>query len=279
MFRITKILNHNAVLAISEENREYLILAKGIGFGKKVNEYIKANSQATVYSLQETERGNARQLARDIDPFILEMSNFLLDMAEDSFGKIDRNILLPLADHMEYAIKRIQNNEEISNPLTADIKALFHMEYKVAEQAVPLLKKEKGIVIHDDELGYIALHIHSAIEDYRVSEAMQIAQAVRDCIALLENETGHKISVMSLSYNRLMNHIRYMVARAIAGEKLKVNMNDYMSIKFPKAFQIAKTVCGQVAHNLRCEIDDVEIGYLAMHIERTAEEEHEEEQV
>ena len=70
-----------------------------------------------------------------------------------------------------------------------------------------------------------------------------------------------------------MNHIRYMVARAITGEKLKVNMNDYMSIKFPKAFQIAKTVCNQVAHNLRREIDDVEIGYLAMHVERTAEEE------
>lgn len=274
MFRISKTLNHNAVLAVSEENRECLVLAKGIGFGRKINEYIEISDDATVYSLQETtERGNSGQLARSIDPLILEMADFLLDKAEDSFGKIDRNILLPLADHMEYAIKRIQNNEEISNPLTADIQVLFHMEYKVAEQIVPVLKKEKGIVIHDDELGYIALHIHSAIEDSRVSEAMQMAQAVRDCISMLESETGHKISVMSLSYNRLMNHIRYMVARAITGEKLKVNMNDYMSIKFPKAFQIAKTVCNQVAHNLRREIDDVEIGYLAMHVERTAEEE------
>lgn len=274
MFRISKTLNHNAVLAISDEKKECLILDKGIGFGRKVSEYIEISGQAAVYSLQETtERGEAGQLARSLDPFILEMADFLLDRAEESFGKIDRNILFPLADHMEYAIKRIQNGEEISNPLTADIQVLFHMEYKVAEQIVPILKKEKGIVIHEDELGYIALHIHSAIEDARVSEAMQVAQAVRDCIELLENETGHRISVMSLSYNRLMNHIRYMVARAITGKKLKVNMNDYMSVKFPQSFQIAKTVCGQIAHNLKCEIDEVEIGYLAMHVERTAEEE------
>lgn len=277
MFRISKTLNHNAVLAVSDEKKECLILDKGIGFGKKVSEYIEISTNATVYSLQETtERGNAGQLARAVDPFVLEMADFLLDRAEDSFGKIDRNILFPLADHMEYAIKRIQNKEEISNPLTADIQVLFHMEYKIAQQIVPMLEEKKHITIHEDELGYIALHIHSAIEDAKVSDAMQMAQAVRDCIELLENETGHKISIMSLSYNRLMNHIRYMVARAIAGEKLKVNMNDYMSVKFPKSFQIAKKVCDQIAHNLKCEMDEVEIGYLAMHVERTAEEDQEE---
>ena len=35
MFRISKILNHNAVLAVSDEKKECLILDKGIGFGKK----------------------------------------------------------------------------------------------------------------------------------------------------------------------------------------------------------------------------------------------------
>lgn len=278
MFRISKILNHNAVLAVSEGNKKWLLMGKGIGFGKKVSEYVEINEQVTLYSLHETtERGEAEQLAKSISPDILEMADFLLDKAEEVFGRIDRNILFPLADHMEYAIRRIENKEEISNPLTADIQVLFHMEYKVAEQIVPILQEKRKIIIHEDELGYIALHIHSAIEDAKVSQAMQMAQAVRECIELLEKETGHKISVMSLSYNRLMNHIRYMVARAITGEKLKVNMNDYMSVKFPKAFEIAKTVCDKVSHNLKLQLDEVEIGYLAMHVERTAEEEQERE--
>ncbi len=36
MYRVTKALNHNSVLAVKENSsQEYLILGKGIGFGKK----------------------------------------------------------------------------------------------------------------------------------------------------------------------------------------------------------------------------------------------------
>jgi Transcriptional antiterminator len=196
-----------------------------------------------------------------------------LDIAEQKFGKIDRNILFPMADHIEYAVKRIKNQEQISNPLTEDIRVLFHMEFKVAQEIVPILRERMGIEIEEDEVGYIALHIHSAIDDQKVSQAMQVAQAVRECISQIEQEIGRPIDVMSLAYNRLMNHIRYMAARAMKGEALKINMNDYMGIKFPNAFQIAERVCKQVERNLKCEMNDVEIGYLAMHIERVANEE------
>ena len=147
------------------------------------------------------------------------------------------------------------------------------MEFKTAQCIRPILKEHFGIEIDDDEIGYIALHIHSAIRDEKVSQAMQIAQAVRECISLVEKEIGRPIDVMTLSYNRLMNHVRNMVARALSGEKLKLNMNDYMGVKFPQAFQTAKEICDQVGRSLRCQLNEVEIGYLAMHIERVANDE------
>ncbi len=275
MYRIEKVLNHNTVIGIhTEDSQEYLMIGKGIGFGKKVAERIEAGHEVTLYSLQKsTDRGNAGELAKSISPECLEIAGQILDAAEQEFGKIDRNILFPMADHIEYAMKRIQANEQISNPLTEDIRALFHMEYKVASNIIPILMERKGIRIEDDEVGYIALHIHSAIEDEKVSQAMQVAQAVRECITQIEQEIGRPIDVMSLAYNRLMNHIRYMAARAMKGEKLKVNMNDYMGIKFPNAFRIAKKVCKRVERSLKCKLNEVEIGYLAMHIERVADEE------
>ena len=101
---------------------------------------------------------------------------------------------------------------------------------------------------------------------------MQIARTVRECIQLVEEETGLTIDVASLSYNRLMNHVRYMAARAVKGEKLKLNMNDYMSEKFPDAFRLASVVCGHLEKYLKKPLDEVEIGYLAMHIQRVSEE-------
>ena len=108
---------------------------------------------------------------------------------------------------------------------------------------------------------------------WEVMQAMEVARAVRESISLVEHITGHTIDVMSLSYNRMMNHIRYMVARAVSGEKLKVNMNDYMSVKFPEAFRAAKRICEEMEKRLKLPMEEIEIGYLAMHIERIMDRE------
>ena len=227
MYRIEKVLNHNTVIAIhQDDHKEVLIMGKGVGFGRKVAERIEVRPEDRLYSLQ-------------------------------------------------FAVKRIQNHEQISNPLTEDIRVLFHMEFKVAESIRPLLKKQFQIDIEDDEIGYVALHIHSAIEDEKVSQAMQMARSVRECISMVEEAIGKPIDIASLSYNRLMNHIRYMVARALSGEKLKVNMNDYMEVKFPESFGMAQVICDQVGTSLGVKLEEVETGYLAMHIERVANDERE----
>ena len=39
MYRVSKVLNNNGVIAIDmDENKEYVILGKGVGFGKKVSQ-------------------------------------------------------------------------------------------------------------------------------------------------------------------------------------------------------------------------------------------------
>ncbi|MBU3874928.1 PRD domain-containing protein [Faecalicatena sp. AGMB00832] len=277
MYRIRKILNHNTIIVINmDDNLEYLHMGKGAGFQKKVGERIGQRSEDTVYSLQKlTDRGDAREIVKSVSPLCLELANEVLKEAQKEFGEVDRAILFPMADHIEFAVQRIKNHEQISNPLTDDIRVLFYKEYKVAECIVPLLWEKLKIRIDEHEVGYIALHIHSAIDHEKVSQAMMITQAVRECITMVEKQTGKKIDIMSLSYNRLMNHVRYMVARALKKERIKLNMNDYMEIKFPESFRTATTVCDEIGRSLKCTLDEVEIGYLAMHIERVAGDEME----
>lgn len=275
MYRVTKALNHNAILAVKENSvKEYLLLGKGIGFGKRVSEYVEPGEDVRVYSLQsDSERGNAKKMVRDMDPVYLEISNAILKKAEEEFGKIDRSILFPMADHIAFAAERIRKGEQISNPLTQDIQVLFYKEYKIAELAEELLWQMEGIRIDKDEIGYIALHVHSSICDENVSNAMQIAAAVRECVAMIEEETGSKIDVQTLSYNRLMNHVKYMAARGMTGEELKLDMNEYIEKQYPNSFQIADEVCKHLSRALQIELPEIEIGYLAMHIERVCSNE------
>ena len=188
MFRVKKALNNNTVIAIGDrDHREYLLIGKGVGFGKKVSQRIEAPEECAIYSLYEhTERGSAMELVKGIDPIFLEIAEQVLKESERVFGKIDWSILFPMADHIAFAVKRIRAREQISNPLTGDIRALFHMEYHVAECIRPILAERLDVQIDEHEVGYIALHIHSAIENENVALSMQIAGSVRECIRLVE---------------------------------------------------------------------------------------------
>ena len=277
MYRVSKILNNNGVIAINtEDNQEYVLLGKGIGFGKKVSQRFEVTEDTATYRLTEqTDRGSAKSLVQEMDPEFLEIADEVIREAEKVFGKVDRRIMIPLADHISFAVSRIRNQEQISNPLTDDIRVLFHNEFQAASVLRDILQKRMQITIDEHEIGYVALHIHSAIEDEKVSVAMQTARAVRECIEMIEKETGKKIDVISLSYNRLMNHVRYMVARTIHGEKLKMNLNDYMSVKFPEAFHASERICREMEKRLGLPMPDIEIGYLAMHLERMLDSETE----
>lgn len=274
VYRICKVLNHNGVIAFDmQDSNEYVLLGKGVGFGRKVGERLEKPEDCTVYSLQATStRGSASELARSIEPEYLEMANRILNLAEKQFGTIDRSILFPMADHIAFAVKRMQKGEQISNPLTPDIQTLFNGEFKVALTLTEYLKKEKGIDVPDDEIGYVALHIHSALEKESVAVSMQMASAVRECISLIEEQRKIHIDVTSLSYNRLMNHVKFMVARALNKESLKVNMNEYVEHNFPRSYELARIVCDHLSQALRVQLEEIEVGYLALHIERVSVE-------
>ena len=161
MYRIAKTLNHNSFIGVEEgNNREYLVMGKGIAFGKKTGQRVQPGDDTRIYSLTEmTERGNARTIVQGVSPLSLELASAVLDEAEKEFGKIDRSIVFPMADHLDFAVRRIQNGEQISNPLTDDIRVMFYKEYKVASCIGELLKERLQIEIDEHEIGYLALHV------------------------------------------------------------------------------------------------------------------------
>ena len=251
MYRITKVLNHNTVLAVKDKSaREYLIVGKGVGFGKKITQSVEPTEEDSLYELTQTrDRGPAKDIVKSIEPEYLEIANTLLDNAEHEFGHIDRSILFPMADHIAFAVKRMENKEQISN--------IRH-----------ILKDKKQIDIIDDEIGYITLHIHTSLNNSKVSDAMEMAAAVRKCATFIEEKIGKHIDVTTMAYNRLMNHIRHMVSRAATGEKLKVDLNQFIEKNYPESFALAGEICKELGKDLNHEFLDNETGYLAIHIEQ-----------
>lgn len=269
MYKIIKVLNNNTILAI-KDNEEVIIMNKGIGFGKKANEMIEVPRNAKKYLMQKNY--NAKQKSKNIinyiDPVYLEIASTIINLAIEKFEKVDNDILLPLADHIFFAIKRMKENIMPSNPFLADIKLLFPDEYEVAFKGKAVIKKFIDVDINDDEIGFITLHIHSAISSNQVVESMEATRVIHDSIIKLQEDLNIVIDINSISYVRLMNHIKFLILRLNTNEKLQMDISEFTKDKFPFAYNQAVNMCNALSKALNKELPETEVGYLALHLER-----------
>ncbi len=270
MYIVIRVLNNNALLAYDEKNKkETVFLGKGIGFQRKAHDTFHQLPNAKQYTLHDaTEKGSSVKLLDEMNPIFLEISGEIMKKAEERFKIIDTNILLPLSDHIAFAIERMKQNMEIRNPFANDIRLLYPEEYSVAQYGKMVIKNKLGYEVNDDEVGYITLHIHSAIEDEQVSNSMQTAIAVKQTMEMMEKEFSMDIDYDSLSYSRLVTHIKYMLARVKRKEVLNLDMDRFVKEQFPQAYKVAQTLCHQLESLLQISLGNAEIGYLALHIER-----------
>lgn len=279
MYRITKPLNHNALLAFNmDDAREYLVVGRGVGFGRKPGERVEdfggaVEPQRYLLSQAAGGRGDAHDLLARIDPVVLDVAEGIYEDVRDTFGKADPKMLLPLADHLAFAVARVREGGGLSNPLTEDIRALFPREFEVARRGVAELADRMGVELGDDEVGLIALHVHSSLDDGHVEQAMQVAQLTRACIGAVERLTGSAIDVSSYDYNRLMTHVKYMVTRIIRRERLSIDVNETIKLSAPSSYRAAEAVCAEMERLMGTPVSELEVGYLAMHIARVAGEE------
>lgn len=267
MLKTRKILNNNALLAVNTNTLEEVIyIGNGVGFGQKVNmEFVPRETDA-VY-VHEPKVDISMQVEKN-DPVYLEIASEILQEAKRVFENIDSHILLPLSDHIAFAIERINNKLVINNPFAHDIALLFDKEHAIAVKARVIIHEKTGVLIPDDEVGYITLHIHSARSDDNVSEGMLFAVIINEAIKEIEETLNIKINVKSLAYSRLLTHMKYMIARAKIKEKLNVDMDDYTRTQFPLAYEMSKDIVRRVERAINQPVDKIEIGYLALHIQR-----------
>ena len=270
MYRIIKVLNNNGILVYDNETRkEMILLGNGVGFGKRPAEQIGHVPGAKIYSLVTRQKQQSvLQVVNGIRPEFIEASGKIIDEAEKIFQKVSRDILLPMADHIALAAKRAEENRQIPNPFTPDIRVLFAREYAAALKGREIIREMTGYEISDDEVGFITLHIHAGLSDEQVSETLETTRIIDEGIAMIERAFGQKFEEDSLAYTRLMSHLYYMVARTRKGESTKADFNDFIFANYPETGRVAEQVCTYMGSQLRTEVAREEIGFLAIHIQR-----------
>lgn len=116
------------------------------------------------------------------DKKTITITQRLLKYVEEKINvdiKDDTQLFNGLLLHLKSAVARIQNNSQINNVYTDYIKVNFPFVYQVVEEAIKKMPDVFGTDVSDDEIAYIALHVHAAYE--RISEKSSRYTALLIC--------------------------------------------------------------------------------------------------
>lgn len=265
-YLIERILGNNGLVVKDQHLNEYILFDSGIGFNKRVGDQTIAKETTKIYLLQTKEE--VHLMVESLDPIYLEVASDILTEAKRQFGDIDTGILIALADHIAFSIERLKTGIIIQNPLATDIRLLFEEAYQVALKAKEIIINSLGIEIPDDEVSFIALHINSATTSHHIEDSLMVATIVRESILSIEEDFDIKISESSISYARLMNHMKYLLIRMRKKEEILVDVGIFVQEQFPYSYQTANTICRRLSVTFDQPLPNNEVSYLAIHIER-----------
>ena len=102
---IKKVLNSSVVLVSDHENNEFILLGKGIGYGKKVGESIDQSASNQIFvPVENTKSKQFEELMDDIPIDILTITQEIIVEAQKLLEcEFNKSLYLILADHLNFA--------------------------------------------------------------------------------------------------------------------------------------------------------------------------------
>ncbi|WP_209122028.1 glucose PTS transporter transcription antiterminator GlcT [Alkalihalobacillus sp. BA299] len=277
MYLIQKPLNNNVVIAVNSQGEEVILIGKGIGFGKKQGDYISHQSVEQLFQLvNEQQQEEFKQLLLQIDDSIMEAINEAIVLIRKKLNKkINERIHIALTDHIAFAIRRLEQGIIITNPFLHETMSMYPEEFEIAEQVVSFINERLKLQLPKDEIGFVALHIHSAIENKPLSEMQDDTKLIIKLIELIENGLKTKIARHSLQYSRLVTHLRHVMDRVIHEETVELNEKFVKLLKqeYPICYNLAWKLIKVIQSHYQLQVADAEAVYLAMHLQRLSQSE------
>jgi transcriptional antiterminator len=152
---------------------------------------------------------------------------------------------------------------------------LYSKEYALAKRAAEMIKTAFSQEIPESEIGFLALHIHSAVSSMPVSKTVQFTNIIAELVGIIEEQTGRSIDRNSIDYVRLITHLRFACERIRQQKSIYNPLLDRLKETAPEAYAVAEKLARHISKRLDMNVPDDEIGYMAMHVYRLTQQPYE----
>lgn len=269
-----KILNNNLVLALDQNNREHIVMGKGIGFTNTVGKKLRETNIEKVFILKDEKnmRLYIELLENNLGKNIQFITEIIKKINDKMGNKLDEKIYITLADHLIFAIERYKNKIILQNKMLWEIKQFYPVEYNIAFEALLELNNYFNIDLPDEEAGNIAFHIVNAqTKKLNMENTLSNIKMLKDIFNIIQIFYRKKIDVTSLNYSRFVTHLQFFIERVTNNQMLETNdsfLYNQAASEYPEALKCSLRIKEYIKSSLNIEITNEELLYIIMHIIR-----------
>ena len=272
---IEKVINNNIISAYEKSGAEVIVMGRRIGFKKKQGEMVPADQISKIFRIKSrTLTEQFKELLANMPLERVRISDEIISHAKDHLKlKLNQSIYVTLTDHINFAIERVSQGIEPQNALLWEIKRFYPQEFQLGIYALELIQDRLGILLPEDEAGFIALHFVNAEYGTDIRDAVKFPDQMQAIVDIVERELGILLDESSLHYERFMTHIKFLIQRIYRKELLSSEDRELslmMQRKYPREYQCSVKVAEYIMQATGCRLSEEEIMYLSVHIRRVS---------
>lgn len=271
---ILKKINNNVALASSDAGEEIVVFGKGVGFHEMPYELEDESVIQRVFrDVDEKCIGGFANIADDV----LLVASDIVAMADKALDcALAGNLVVCLADHLQYALERTGDGIAIENPLSHEVAFVYPREVELGRRSIELVSERMGVNLPESEITSIALHLVNAEVDGMGSVqdmdlVMKSTVILERATQVIEGQLGQQLDRTSYAYVRFVAHLRFLIRRLMRGgckETENSGLFRQAARDFPDAYRCAAGINEYLKRDYNRSCSDEEMLYLMMHVNR-----------
>lgn len=270
---IKQLLNNNTVIALNEKQEEIIVIGTGLGFKRKVGTPVDETKIQKTFVLKDNSK--LENLMAEIPIEYLEAVEKIVHHTEEKYDiKMDESIYLILTEHIYFALDRLRQGLKLDNPFLQEMKNFYKKEYQAAKYARIVLESMFHIIIPDEEIGYIAMHIVETSNHLTSIETSDILKIVNDVMKVIQEKYRDKIKKDSLSYNRMLTHVKYFAKRFYENKEnldSDEELNQILRKSFEEEYCCIENISRKLEKTHERGMTEAEKMYLVIHLRNCLE--------
>ena len=273
--RIKKVINNNILCVVDDKGSEMIVTGRGLGFKRKMGERVDQALFEKTYRMEgKAEQRKLRELVAQIPIEHLKLTQDMIEYIKTQISSpLNESLLITLADHISFAIKRKEEGIEFTNPLQGAIMSYYPTEYHLGQHCLRMIRDELNVELNPSEAAFIALHIVNAELNTSMSVMYDITKLIEGALEVVEYYYQKTFDRESLDFNRFVVHLRYFAQRLFQAalgqtDEYDADFQEMIIRSCRQHYKCAQHIAEYIRNAYQKEVSDAELIYLTIHLKR-----------